>query len=69
MLAGGGSGLVSSTSVMVRVGQRLRVDSRQDGNRFIFRVFSVTGDNETSLLNSTSGHDGLGYYNKTGPVP
>ena len=68
MLAGGGSGLVSSTSVMVRVGQRLRVDSRQDGNRFIFRVFSLTGDNETLLLNSTSGNDGLGYYNETGPV-
>ena len=53
---------------MVRDGERLRVDSRQDGSRFYFRVFSVTGNNETSLLNSTSGHDGLGYLNKTGPV-
>ena len=66
MLAGGGSGFVNKTSVSIRAGEGIRLESTQEGNKFIFQVFSISAENKTLLMNSTGGGDGLGYYNETG---
>ena len=62
MLAGGGSGRVSNTSLSVLAGTLVRLQSQQTGSRFTFSV-SLNG---SEVLSSTPGDDGCGYGNNTG---
>ena len=65
MLAGGGSGFVSSSRISVKAGTVMRLQSHQTGSKFTFSV-SQTGASQAEILTSTPGQDGVGYGNITG---
>ena len=66
MQAGGGSGKVQHLTVSLSAGSVLRLESEQEENKFSLSVTSVSGGEDTLLLNSTAGQDGDGYHIKRG---